>query len=77
MPLLSDLHKGEKAIITGFNTEDIPSKFYSIGIIPGSIIIVYRIVPFNGPICIITGNEENKLAIRRSEAKLINVERKK
>jgi ferrous iron transport protein A len=76
-PVLSDLRKGEKAMIAGFNTEDIPAKFYSIGIIPGLIIEVYRIVPFNGPICIITGMEESKLAIRRSEAKLIKVERKK
>jgi ferrous iron transport protein A len=64
-------------MIRGFNAEEVPSKFYSIGIIPGSMIEVYRIVPFRGPVCIIAGDGNDKLAIRRSEAKLIIVERKK
>jgi ferrous iron transport protein A len=75
--VLSDLRKGEKARIRGFTTEEFPAKFYSIGIIPGSTIEVYRIVPFRGPVCIILGDHDDKLAIRRSEAKLIIVERKK
>ncbi len=73
--VLADLKRGEKAIITGFNTDDIPAKFYSIGIVPGSALQVYRIIPFNGPICILLDNTEGKLAISRGEAKLINIEK--
>jgi ferrous iron transport protein A len=75
--VLSDLQRGEKGMITGFNTEEIPAKFYSIGIVPGSYIEIYRRIPFSGPVCIIVGNDPGKLAIRRSEAKLILVENKK
>lgn len=75
--VLSDLKKGDKATITGFTTEEIPAKFYSIGIVPGTLIEVYRKIPLNGPICIILTNSEAMLAIRKSEAELVMVEESK
>ncbi len=72
---LSELKVGDEAKVTGFISDDIPTKFYEIGIMPGIHIKVYEKAPFNGPICFTIGNEENKMALRQNEAQSVLVER--
>lgn len=68
---LSDLQQGDNATISGFDTVDVPAKFYSIGIVPGTIFKVYRILPLGGAVCIALTETDTKLAVSRSEARII------
>ncbi len=72
---LSDLKVGEIAIVVGFSSEDIPTKLYEIGIVPGAQLLVYKKAPFNGPVCISMGKEECKLALRMNEANVVLVQK--
>ena len=63
------------ATITGFTTEDVPTKLYEIGVIPGTWVKLYKKAPFNGPLCIITGKEEAMLALGKKEADSVLVEK--
>lgn len=74
---LSDLKVGDIAVVVGFSSEDIPTKLYEIGIIPGSQLVVYKKAPFNGPVCISMGKEECKLALRMNEANVVLVQKLK
>jgi ferrous iron transport protein A len=71
---LTELKIGDRATITGFANENIPTKLYEIGILPGTSCTIYRKAPFSGPICISVGKEQSKLALRRSEASDVLVE---
>jgi ferrous iron transport protein A len=71
---LTELKVGDRATITGFATDNIPTKLYEIGILPGTSFMIYRKAPFSGPICISVGKEESKLALRQSEASDVLVE---
>ena len=71
---LSDLKVGDEAMIIGFSSEDIPTKLYEIGIVPGIHIKLCGKVPFNGPICFSIGKEDSKLAVRKVEASYVIVE---
>lgn len=68
---LSDLQQGDKATISGFDTIDVPAKFYSIGIVPGTMFQVYRKLPLGGAVCIALSETDTKLAVSRSEARII------
>ncbi|AFL97002.1 FeoA family protein [Ornithobacterium rhinotracheale] len=71
--LLADLKKGEKAKITGFTTEDIPAKFLEMGLVPGAEIRYKCSAPFNGPMCIMLCKNKCVLALRKTEAAYVLV----
>lgn len=71
---LTDLNVGSKARILGFTTDEVPTKFYEIGAVPGTVISIYKKAPFNGPICFSIGNGESKLALGKKEAAWVLVE---
>lgn len=72
---LNDLKIGDLATISGFNTEDIPAKLYEMGIVPGTELQIKNKAPFGGPICISIMNNKSLLALRRTEAKQILIEK--
>ena len=74
---LNDLLAGDRGYIAGFSNDEIPIKFYDMGLIPGSEFTVYKKAPFNGPVCIQIGREESLLALRINEAKVVLVEKMK
>ena len=73
---LKDLKIGEQAVVTGFSTEDIPTKFYEMGFIPGTSLLVKNKAPFGGPICISIISNKSVLALRRNEADKILITKK-
>ncbi|MBF0596870.1 FeoA family protein [Faecalibacter rhinopitheci] len=72
---LKDLKIGDFAIISGFVTEDVPAKLYDMGFIPGTEFQVKNKAPFGGPICISIINNKSLLALRKSEASQILIEK--
>ena len=77
MTNLADLKKGERATILGFSTEDIPAKFFELGIVPGEDVEFRCSAPFNGPICISLCKTSCVLALGKSEASSVLVKREK
>lgn len=73
---LKDLKKGEVAVIKGFINDDIPSKFYEMGFLPGTELEVKQKAPFGGPICISLINNKSIMALRRQEADQILINKK-
>ena len=71
--LLTDLRKGEKAEIVGFSSEDIPAKFFELGLVPGTAIEYKRAAPFSGPVWITLCKNNCMLALRKAEAKCVLV----
>jgi len=71
---LSDLKNGETAVIKEVPLDEAPVRFFELGIVPGTVITIYKNMPLGGPISFTVKNGGN-LALRRSEAKLITVER--
>ncbi len=70
---LSDLKRGEKAIIKGFEVEDVPLKLLEMGCLPGNEVELVQIAPFKDPMYLnINGSH---LAIRRETASHIKVEK--
>ncbi|MET3732800.1 FeoA family protein [Moheibacter stercoris] len=66
---------GESGRISGFVSEEIPTKLYELGIIPGSFITVKHRLPLGGPVCIHLMDSSNLIALRGSEAKSIIIEK--
>lgn len=73
---LKDLKVGDLAIISGYATDDIPAKLYEMGIVPGTELQIKNKAPFGGPICISITNNKSLLALRRTEANQILIEKK-
>ncbi len=72
---LSELKRGEKAIIKGFEVEDVPLKLLEMGCLPGNLVELVQIAPFKDPMYLnINGSH---LAIRRETASHIKVEKLK
>ncbi|MBV7440145.1 ferrous iron transport protein A [Weeksellaceae bacterium TAE3-ERU29] len=71
--LLTDLKRGEKAKVSGFTSEDIPAKFFELGIVPGAEIEYKMKAPFSGPVCIALCKNDCMLALRKAEAQCILV----
>lgn len=70
---LSDLKRGEKAVIKGFEVEDVPLKLLEMGCLPGNEVELVQIAPFKDPMYLnINGSH---LAIRRETASHIKVEK--
>lgn len=73
---LAELKVGDKAVITGFSTEDVPIKFHEMGFLPGTKITLVRKAPLNGPFCVVLGDDISIIVLRKREATCVRVERK-
>ena len=70
--LLSELKEGTRAVISHVRQEENGNRLMELGCVPGEQILVQKVFPWGGPIAIeVLGYS---LAIRRDEAKLIDVE---
>lgn len=72
---LFDMKPGETGKIKDFCSEDVPMKFYELGIFPGTIVQFKRRLPFGGPICVLLRGSVDSIALRSSEARTILIER--
>ena len=69
---ISNLKKGEKAIITAFDVESIPLKLLEMGCLPGNSVELLQVAPFGDPLYLnINGSH---VAIRLETACEIEVE---
>lgn len=73
---LKDLKIGDLGEITGYNSDDIPAKFYEMGFIPGTQLQIKNKAPFGGPICISIVSNKTVMALRRTEAEKILINKK-
>jgi ferrous iron transport protein A len=69
---ISNLSKGQKAIIKDFDINDIPLKLLEMGCLPGSIVEVVQIAPFGDPLYL--NINDSHVAIRLETASVIEVE---
>lgn len=70
---ISDLKKGETAIIKDASSDDIPLKLLEMGCLPGNQVTLLQIAPLSDPIYLnINGSF---LAIRKETASLISIEK--
>ena len=70
---ISDLKKGETAIIKDTSSDDIPLKLLEMGCLPGNQVTLLQIAPLSDPIYLnINGSF---LAIRKETASLISIEK--
>lgn len=67
-----DLKPGQKARITGWSTDNPPSRLLEMGMLPGSAIELVRFAPMGDPIDLKVRGFH--LSIRKSEAGLVDVE---
>lgn len=70
-----NLKIGESGRISGFISEDVPTKLYELGIIPGTFVTIKQRLPFGGPICIQIMDSVNLIALRNTEANSILIEK--
>ena len=66
---VSDMEKGEKAIITGFLDEQLSTKLLEMGFIPGTSIQLNFTAPLGDPLCVTVSGYD--LSIRKDEAATI------
>lgn len=64
----------EFATIKGYTSEEIPVKLYELGLLPGSEIVLKKRLPFGGPLCVQMTENQNLIALRKSEANSILIE---
>lgn len=69
---VAQLQKGQKAIIQGFNIDEIPLKLLEMGCLPGNEVTLLQVAPFGDPLYI-TVNDSH-VAIRLETAKEISIE---
>lgn len=72
---LSLLEIGERATIYHLDSLELPSKFYEMGLLPGTVVEIKHKAPFNGPIGLHIPSSNLLIAIRKSEALHIFVEK--
>ena len=72
--VLTELKTGEKGIITHFNNQQLELQLTNMGCPTGSTIELYRKASMGGLISIRT-EDGNLLAIRKSEAMHLNIEK--
>ncbi|NLN33029.1 MAG: ferrous iron transport protein A [Flavobacteriaceae bacterium] len=70
-----DLKPGDSGRISGFSSEEIPMKFYELGLIPGSFVTLKKRLPFGGPVCIQLLDSANLIALRSTEARSILIDK--
>jgi ferrous iron transport protein A len=69
---ISNLKKGQKAIIKEFDVESIPLKLLEMGCLPGNVVELLQIAPFGDPLYLDVNGSH--LAIRLETACEIEVE---
>ncbi|MBD1422972.1 FeoA family protein [Sphingobacterium chuzhouense] len=69
------LEVGEQATIRQLDSSELPSKFYEMGLLPGAVVKIKHKAPFNGPIGLQISSSNTLIAIRKSEALHIFVEK--
>jgi len=70
-----DLKIGDSGRIKGFSSEDVPMKFYELGLSPGSFITLKKRLPFSGPVCVQIMDSVQLVALRDTEARSILIEK--
>jgi len=70
-----DLKQGDSGRISGYSSEEIPMKFYELGLIPGSFVTLKKRLPFGGPVCIQLLESSNLIALRNTEARSIIIDK--
>jgi ferrous iron transport protein A len=70
---IQSLQKGDKAIITDFEIEQIPLKLLEMGCLPGNTVELLQVAPLGDPLLLNINGAQ--LAIRLEMAALISVER--
>ncbi|WP_010177141.1 FeoA family protein [Aquimarina agarilytica] len=69
---LAELKRGQSAVITMFETDEIPLKLLEMGCLPGNEVTLLQVAPFSCPMYLnINGSH---LAIRKEVAKQIEIE---
>ena len=68
---LSELKVGQKAVIVGFESDEISIKLMEMGLIPGEKIHIEKFAPLGDPISIFVAGYN--LSLRIDEAKTINI----
>lgn len=71
--LLSQLKKGEKAVIKNFDVQSIPLKLIELGCLPENEVELLQIAPLGCPYYFIIN--DTRVAIRKETAKQIEVEK--
>jgi len=69
---LSDLKAGQRAVVTGFEKDEIAIKLMEMGLIPGEKIHIEKFAPLGDPISIFVAGYN--LSLRIDEAQNINVD---
>ena len=69
---LDDLRPGQQGTVTGFVTDDPPSRILEMGLLPGTVVKVVRQAPLGDPIDLKVRGYH--LSIRRNEARQISVD---
>ena len=70
---LSELKKGQRAVIESFTDYDLSLKLLEMGCIPGETIEIARIAPLGDPIAIAVSGYQ--LSLRKAEAATVCVSR--
>jgi ferrous iron transport protein A len=71
MHKMSELKKGQKAVIESFTDDDLSLKLLEMGCIPGEVIELARVAPFGDPLTISVSGYQ--LSIRKEEAATVLV----
>lgn len=71
---IAQLKIDEPATIKGYTSEEIPVKLYELGLLPGAQIVLKKRLPFGGPVCVQMTENQNLIALRKSEANSILIE---
>jgi ferrous iron transport protein A len=68
---LSDLKKGQKAVILEVNSDEIPLKLLEMGCLPGNHVTLFQIAPLGDPLFFYIN--DSQVAIRKETADLIEI----
>jgi ferrous iron transport protein A len=69
--VLSELKKGQIAVIENFENLHLALKFMEIGLVPGAEVSVYSLAPLGDPIAIEI--EGSKISMRKKEAATVKI----
>lgn len=72
MSTLRELAPGQHGTITGYSTDDPPSRLLEMGLLPGTTVEVVRLAPLGDPIDLKVRGYH--LSIRKHEAELIRID---
>lgn len=68
---LSQLKKGEKAIVLAVNSDEIPLKLLEMGCLPGNHIELIQIAPLGDPLFF--NINDSRVAIRKETAEYVEI----